>query len=61
MIGIELLPGPNRVHAVLEQLADIDLGAAIEVVREEVDDPSKVYLELIVHEGAPGQRFESEG
>jgi hypothetical protein len=51
MLRVELVPGADGVHSILKQLSEIDLGSAVEVVREKVDDPSKIDLELVIHEG----------
>ncbi len=45
--GVRLFgaPGGDRVHGVLQQLAQIDLGAGVEVVGEEVDETAQIDLE----------------
>ena len=43
------LPGADRVDAVLQQLPDEHLRAAVEVIRQEVDQPQQMHLELMIH------------
>src|SRR5439155_8909396 len=52
--GLEVGAGADGVHAVLQQLAQEDLGTAVEVVGQQVDDATQVDLELVVHGGRLG-------
>jgi len=62
-LDFSLVPGfilatcPDRIDAVLQQLAEIDLGTAVEMVRQKIDDPSEVDLEWIVHRLIPLKRL----
>ena len=40
-------PGGDRIHTVLQQLAEVDLRAGVEMVRQEVDQPPEVDLERV--------------
>src|SRR5262249_22598302 len=52
---IDCLARRDGIDRVLQQLSDVDLGGRVEVVREELDDPAEVDLELEAHEETGGQ------
>ena len=49
-VRLHLLAGPNRVDAVLQQLADEHLRPAVEVLRQQVDNAAQMDLELVAHD-----------
>ena len=48
---LQIRAGADRIDAVLEQLADEDVGLAVKMVRQQVDQPAEVNLEFMVHCG----------
>ncbi|WP_405069206.1 hypothetical protein OG558_05245 [Kribbella sp. NBC_01510] len=49
--GIGGLAGRDRVDGVLQQLAQVHPGTAVQMVAQQVDDPLQVDLEVLAHHG----------
>ncbi len=56
----EGVPGGERVHRVLHQFTQVDAGAGVEVVGEQVDEAAQVHLEGAVG-GVLGQGHRRSG
>lgn len=50
-VRLEAVPGGQRVRRVLQEFAQVDAGAGVEVVGEEVDEAAQIHLEGAVGGG----------
>ena len=55
VVRLQVGAGAQGVHAVLQQLAHEHLRAAVEVVRENVDQATQVDLKFVIHWPAPSE------